>query len=106
MGHAPRVAHNGEHALEQARDVRPNVVFIDIGMPGMDGYDIARALRQTPGLERIRLVALTGWGAESDRVRSREAGFDDHLTKPANLATVQKVLSDLARPPDEQGRWG
>ena len=103
IGHSTVVAHNGEQALREARRLRPDVVFIDIGMLGMDGYDTARALRQMPGLERIRLVALTGWGAETDRIRSREAGFDEHLTKPANLATVRKVLSGLAWPPDAPG---
>jgi len=95
MGYATRVAHDGQQALALARDFQPRVAFLDIGMPGMSGYDVARALRAMAELEGIVLVALTGWGAESDRQRSREAGFDQHLTKPVQLAVVEKLLATL-----------
>jgi CheY-like chemotaxis protein len=70
-------------------------VFLDIGMPGMNGYDTARALRALPGGERIVLVALTGWGSETDRAHSRAAGFDHHLTKPVQLTDVEAILATL-----------
>ena len=92
-GHVTRVAHDGQQALELARDFRPRVVFLDIGMPGMSGYDTARAMRTMAELEGSVLVALTGWGADSDRQRSSEAGFDHHLTKPVQLAVVGELLA-------------
>ena len=98
-GHATRVAHDGYQALEMARDFRPRAAFLDIGMPGMNGYDTASALRAMPELDGVTLVALTGWGAESDRQRSREAGFDHHLTKPVQLQVVEELLSGLAATP-------
>ena len=95
MGYATQVAHDGYQALALARDFRPRVAFLDIGMPGMSGYEVARALRTMAELEGIVLVALTGWGAESDRQRSGEAGFDHHLTKPVQLAVVEDLLAKL-----------
>jgi PAS domain S-box-containing protein len=97
-GYATRVAHSGAQALDAAAAFHPAVVFLDIGMPGMDGFDTAAALRRLPGIEMPCLIALTGWGAEHDRARSREAGFDHHLTKPVELGTVQKLLADIAAP--------
>jgi CheY-like chemotaxis protein len=94
-GYLTRVAHDGREALAAAQAFRPQVAFLDIGMPGMDGYDTARAMRQTAGLEDIVLVALTGWGAESDRRKSSDAGFDQHLTKPVQLDVVQQLLARL-----------
>jgi PAS domain S-box-containing protein len=99
-GYTTGVAHSGAEALEAAAAFRPAVVFLDIGMPGMDGYQTAAALRRLPGLDTPCLVALTGWGAEHDRARSREAGFDHHLTKPVDLGTVQKLLADMAAAAD------
>ena len=80
-GYQTRVAYDGVQGIELARAFRPEVVFLDIGMPGKNGYEVARALRLTPGVERAVLVALTGWGAESDRTRSHKAGFDQHLVE-------------------------
>ncbi len=91
-GYVTRVAHDGHGALEAARAFRPRVAFLDIGMPGMSGYDTARAMRAMEELDGIVLVALTGWGAESDRRRSSEAGFDHHLTKPVQLEVVVELL--------------
>lgn len=99
-GHATQVANDGYRALQLAQEFRPEVVFLDIGMPGMNGYEVARALRKTPGLERTFLVALTGWGAESDRTRTRDAGFDEHLIKPAELTVVRSLLEKLAQSAD------
>jgi PAS domain S-box-containing protein len=94
-GHTTQVASDGYEAIALATQFRPDVIFLDIGMPGMNGYDVAKALRNTPGLTDVSLVALTGWGAEKDRILSREAGFDEHLTKPASIDSVNLVLSTL-----------
>ena len=75
-----------------AEAFRPEVVLLDIGLPGMDGYEVARRLRERPEFERTLLVALTGWGQEADRRRSREAGFDHHLVKPANPEAILELL--------------
>ena len=96
-GHTTRVAHDGLAALAVAKEFLPQVAFLDIGMPGLNGYETASAMRRTPGLEHTALVALTGWGTESDRMRSSDAGFDHHLTKPAQLKAVQDLLAGLAR---------
>jgi PAS domain S-box-containing protein len=96
-GHAVRVAGNGQQAFQLALEFRPDIVFLDIGMPGMDGYEVARRLRKTPGMERVVLVALTGWGTEDDRLRAREAGFDQHLTKPTRFSAIDELLAMLAR---------
>ncbi|MFC5479584.1 hybrid sensor histidine kinase/response regulator [Massilia suwonensis] len=82
-GHLVQVAHDGAEAVHMAASFRPEIAFLDIGMPQLDGYGAARAIRTLPGLQGLRLVALTGWGAQEDRRRSREAGFDAHLLKPA-----------------------
>jgi signal transduction histidine kinase len=96
-GHEVRIAHNGATALEIATDFKPEVIFLDIGMPGMDGYDVARNMRKRPGLENVFLVALTGWGQQSDRQRATEAGFDCHLTKPAESIAIEGILADFSR---------
>jgi CheY-like chemotaxis protein len=93
-GHVVRVVHDGASALATAGSFHPHVVFLDIGLPDQSGFEIAPALRAVDGLEEALLVALTGWGAEQDRQRSREAGFDAHLTKPADFASVEGVLRE------------
>jgi signal transduction histidine kinase/DNA-binding response OmpR family regulator len=95
-GHTVRVAHDGDTALRVAAEFAPRVVFLDIGMPGKDGYQVARELRASPGMQDVVLVALTGWGAQEDRARTRSAGFDHHLTKPAGLAAVESLLREIA----------
>jgi PAS domain S-box-containing protein len=101
QGHEVQVAHDGPTALKLAALDRPEMVFLDIGMPGMDGYEVARKLRQTPGLEAMVLVAVTGWGTPEARQHTADAGFDFHLTKPVE----PRLLDDLlARPhPPRQG---
>jgi CheY-like chemotaxis protein len=94
-GHTTRVAHDGVEAIEAARGFMPRLAFLDIGMPRMNGYDAARAIRQLPGLEGVVLVALTGWGAEGDRNQSSEAGFDHHLTKPVQMGDVETILAGV-----------
>ncbi len=88
-----RVAYDGEQAVRLGAEFHPELVFLDIGMPRMDGYAAARALRALPGLQAVRLVALTGWGAEQDRARTEAAGFDHHLLKPASPDQVEAVLA-------------
>ncbi|WP_439627070.1 PAS domain S-box protein [Gemmata sp.] len=97
QGHEVRVAHNGPAALEVTKGYRPDVVFLDIGMPGMDGYEVARRLRQQPGLENVVLAALTGWGQKEDRRRTADAGFNHHLVKPPEPKAVAGVLAEVKR---------
>jgi PAS domain S-box-containing protein len=91
-GHIVRTANDGRQAFQLAEDFRPGVAFLDIGLPGMNGYELAKALHNTPGMEKIMLIALTGWGTEADLRQARLAGFDQHLTKPANLDAVDRLL--------------
>lgn len=93
QGHDVQVAHDGLSALEVARSYQPHVVFLDIGMPGMDGYEVARRIRQQPGMEKVVLAALTGWGQQEDRRRTSEAGFNHHLVKPPELKALEGVLA-------------
>jgi signal transduction histidine kinase len=94
-GHEVYTASNGAVALESAEQHRPEVVLLDIGMPKLDGYEVARRIRAQPWGQRITLVALTGWGQESDRKRSQEAGFDSHLVKPLDLDKLTELLAAL-----------
>jgi PAS domain S-box-containing protein len=96
-GHEIRTAHTGPEALDVARAFAPEVVFLDLGLPGLDGYEVARRLRGDLGLRRVTIVAVTGWGTEKDRRRSAEAGFDEHLTKPVEPAAVHATLARGAR---------
>ncbi|HET9512736.1 MAG TPA: PAS domain S-box protein [Gemmatimonadales bacterium] len=93
MGHEVQLAYEGETALEKARHYRPDVAVLDLAMPGMDGFELARRLRGDRRMNGILLIALTGYGQEEDRRRSREAGFDLHLVKPADPAELQAVLT-------------
>ena len=88
------MAHDGPEALELAGEFRPEVVLLDIGIPGMDGYEVARHIRQHEWGERMKLVALTGWGQETDRQRAWDAGFDAHLTKPVDHDRLNELLAD------------
>jgi CheY-like chemotaxis protein len=94
-GQEVRVAYDGPAALRQAIDFHPQLVLLDIGMPGMDGYEVCRRLRRESSLEGTCLVALTGWGQDEDRRRSHEAGFDHHIVKPVEPGTLQRLLDDL-----------
>jgi signal transduction histidine kinase/ActR/RegA family two-component response regulator len=92
LGADVRVVYSGPAALEAVATHRPGVVLLDIGMPGMDGLDVARRIRQLPGAQDVILIALTGWGQEEDRDRSQSAGFDFHLIKPADVNALQHLL--------------
>jgi CheY-like chemotaxis protein len=91
-GHEVRTAYDGQQALAAAEDYRPGVVILDIGLPGLDGYGVARALRATPLFRDALLVALTGYGAEEDRRACYRAGFDAHLVKPVDLVPLFGLL--------------
>ena len=93
LGHEVATAYDGAGAVEAARTFRPDLALLDIGLPIMDGYEVARRIRVLPGGDAIALVALTGWGMDEDRRRSRDAGFDEHIVKPVDRATLQRVLS-------------
>jgi signal transduction histidine kinase/PAS domain-containing protein len=97
-GHVVRVAYDGAAAVQAGAAFRPDLAFLDIGMPHMDGCQAARALRALPGLDGLRLAALTGWGAREDRARTRDAGFDHHLLKPAAPEQVDAVLAAAMLP--------
>src|SRR5262249_35497810 len=93
LGHETRVAHDGPRALAAARDFHPDVALLDIGLPGMDGFELARRLRDELGTKTPTLVAVTGYGQASDHARTREAGFAHHLVKPVELDTVGTILA-------------
>jgi len=97
MGHETRVAHDGEAALQVAAEFEPNVALIDIGLPRLNGYEVARRLREQPRLRNALLVAQTGWGQESDRARSQEAGFDHHVIKPVAPEVLAEIIDSADR---------
>jgi len=84
--------------------LRPEVALVDIGLPGIDGYEVARRLRQDPAARAIRLIALTGYGLEEDQRRARDAGFDLHLVKPVDVNTLLEELADPALRPHGDGQ--
>jgi CheY-like chemotaxis protein len=92
MGHDVRTAHEGSTAQHIARNFMPEFAFLDIGMPGLNGYDLARLLRQFPETHQCVLVAVTGWGQDKDRDLSRSAGFNHHLVKPVELAQILSII--------------
>lgn len=92
MGHDVRTEHDGESGYEQAAAFRPDVIFLDLGMPKQNGFHVAEAIRKTQWGQAVTLIALTGWGQEEDRRRSKEAGFDHHLVKPIDPATIERLL--------------
>lgn len=94
-GNTVRVAYDGPGALDAARQFLPDLAILDIGMPVMNGYELARAIHRQPELRNIVLVAVTGWGTQKDKARSLEAGFDFHLTKPIDLATLTNLISHI-----------
>jgi PAS domain S-box-containing protein len=102
-GHDVRLAHDGEAALEEARSFRPDVMFLDIDLPKMDGYEVAQRLRLEPTMGGLTLVAMTGYGQEEERRRTREAGFHSHLVKPVDFDMLQELLSSL--PSNQSRKW-
>ena len=94
MGHEVRAVHSGRAALAAARELRPEIALLDLGMPDMDGYQLARALHAAPETASTRIVAISGWGQEADRKRAAQAGFDLHLVKPVELADLKNAMKD------------
>jgi PAS domain S-box-containing protein len=95
LGHEGHVATNGEEAIEAAERFRPQFIFLDIGLPIINGYDVASYIREQPWGRRMNLVALTGYSQEQDRIRSMDSGFDQHIVKPIDLATIRRVLNNI-----------
>lgn len=91
-GHEVSIADDGPSGLEAALGQRPDIAFVDVGLPGMDGYEVARQIRSAEGADRMRLVAMTGYGRPEDRERALAAGFDAHLLKPVDPRQLQDVL--------------
>jgi len=96
-GNQVRIAHDGVAAVREAAAFRPHAAVLDIGMPRMNGYEAARAIRREPWGRDVYLIALTGWGQDIDRLRSREAGFDQHLVKPVAPAEILERLAALEK---------
>jgi PAS domain S-box-containing protein len=93
--HTTRLAHDGPEALKVAAEFKPDIILLDLGLPGIDGYEVARALRRMPELGHPLLVAVTAWGAPEDRARTKQAGFDEHLTKPVDISMIELLLTTL-----------
>jgi CheY-like chemotaxis protein len=104
LGAEVHVVYNGRDALEAFATFQPAVILLDIGMPGMDGHEVARRIRQQAAFEEVTLIALTGWGQETDRKRSQAAGFNYHLVKPADIDALASILISLDSPPVESSR--
>jgi signal transduction histidine kinase/ActR/RegA family two-component response regulator len=96
LGHLTRVAHDGASAVTAATEFAPDVIFLDIGLPIMNGYDVAQALRALPQFSHVHIAAVTGWGQDEDRRRAREAGCDSHFTKPLSPAALEELLGKIA----------
>lgn len=92
LGHDAVAAHSGEEGLRLAEARHPGVVFLDIGMPGMNGFDTAVAMRKISGMETAHIVALTAWRDEATRARAKSAGFDLHLTKPTSIERIEEII--------------
>ena len=95
-GHEIRTAHDGLEALHVAESFRPEIAFLDIGMPGLTGYELAQRIRAQAWGARVALVAITGWGHDEDKRRAAAAGFDHHLTKPVSVQQVREIVSGAA----------
>src|SRR5919106_1051588 len=96
-GHEVEVAYSAQQALEMAVEYQPDIMLLDIGLPGMDGYEVAKHVRQTLELKEMWLIAITGYGQESDRQRSRAAGFDEHVVKPVDWRQLEELLASLMK---------
>jgi CheY-like chemotaxis protein len=94
-GHDVQIAGNGMEALRVAAEFKPDVALLDLGMPGLSGFDVARRIRESPWGSEMVLVALTGWGHDEDRRQSAEAGFNHHLTKPIPPEAIESLIDNL-----------
>jgi len=98
LGSEVRTAHDGLQAVEAAQAFRPELILMDVGMPRLNGYEAARRIREQPWGQDALIVTLTGWGQESDKARSQEAGCNEHMVKPIKLAEVEGLLARLPAP--------
>jgi CheY-like chemotaxis protein len=98
LGHEAVAAYGGRDGLARLAEVRPSLIVLDLSMPEMDGYALARAIRALPAYAAVPMVALSGFGSEADRVKSRESGFDRHMLKPFDLADLERMLELVANP--------
>jgi CheY-like chemotaxis protein len=109
LGHEARTAYDGARAIAVADEFRPDVILMDIGMPRFNGFQAAQRIRAQPWADRVVLIAITGWARDEDKVCSKEAGFDAHLTKPIDLQLLLRLLSAMNQPPsamlDDQGEF-
>ena len=92
LGHDAVAAYGGTEALARLADQRPTLLVLDLSMPGMDGFELARAIRAMPGFDAVPMIALSGFGSEADRAKSREAGFDRHMLKPFDLDDLERMV--------------
>jgi CheY-like chemotaxis protein len=99
IGHDYHLVHDGRKALEAARGYRPDAILLDIGLPGMDGYAVCRALRSDQQFGKTPIIAATGWGQDRDKALATEAGFDHHLVKPATLEQLERLLAQVVVAP-------
>lgn len=97
MGHETRTAHDGESAVSTAESFLPDVVLLDIGLPLLNGYEVAQRIREQPWGVSMFLIAVTGWGQDEDRQRSAEVGLNVHMVKPVEPAVLEKLLDELAQ---------
>ncbi len=97
LGHTTRLAHDGATAIDIATEFAPDLILLDIGLPAMSGYAVARALRERAEFNHVHLAAVTGWGQEEDRRKAREAGFDSHFTKPLSPSALEHLLATIAQ---------
>lgn len=95
LGHKVRLAYSGRHAMEIAKTFLPHAVLLDIGMPGMNGYEVCQIMKQSPELRKTAFIAQTGWDPKENKAMSKEAGFDHYLVKPIDSDALQKVFSSL-----------
>jgi CheY-like chemotaxis protein len=95
MGNDTRTAYDGQQGVDAAGEYRPDVILLDIGLPSLNGFEACRLIREQPRGKRVVIIALTGWGQDEDRRRSREAGFDHHLVKPVDPQALMKMIADL-----------
>jgi CheY-like chemotaxis protein len=96
-GHEVQIAHDGHAAVRLALRFRPEFIFLDLGMPGLDGFAVAQRLRAEPGFDTVRIIAVTGYGTEQDRRRCLEAGFDQHYLKPVDPKFLESLLGNVWR---------
>ena len=94
-GHDVHTAYDGLEAVEAATAIRPGVILLDIGLPKLNGYEVARRIREQPGGDKLTLIALTGWAQDTDKQRARESGVDHHLVKPLRHADLNALLAQL-----------